>query len=140
MKPLIAAAAAVCAAAAAPVAFAQANATTTTAVNLRSGPDIAYPPVLLLPPGAPVVVYGCLDGWSWCDASYGPNRGWIAGAYLAAYWQNQPMPWAYAAPRYNVPIVAFQFGPYWNVHYRNRYWYGQRYYWNRWDYRYRRWR
>ncbi|MGH7004424.1 MAG: SH3 domain-containing protein [Alphaproteobacteria bacterium] len=120
-------------------ALAYTNAMTTTAVNMRTGPDVAYPPVIILPPNAPIVVYGCIDGWSWCDASWGPNRGWVAGAYLAAYWQNRPTPWAYAAPRYNVPVVAFQFGPYWDSYYRGRGWYRQRGYWNRWDYRNRRW-
>jgi len=139
VKHLIAAAAIAALAGAAP-ALAQTHAITTTAVNLRSGPDLNYPPVVVLPPNTAVVVYGCMNAWSWCDVSWGPQRGWIAGAYLTAMWENQRRPWQYAAPRYNVPIVTFNFGNYWDNHYRGRNWYRQRDRWNRWDHDRRRWR
>lgn len=138
MKYSILAAATALAAGAAP-ASAYTNAFPTTTVYMRSGPDVAYPPVLMLPRGAPVIVYGCLGGWQWCDASYGAYRGWVAGAYLQAYYQSRPMPFYYAAPRYHVPIVTFQFGPYWDSHYRGRSWYSHRDHWSRWDYHGRRW-
>ena len=121
-------------------ALAYTNATTTAAVNMRTGPDFAYPPAIVLPAGAPVTVYGCLSGWMWCDVSWGPHRGWVYGTYLAAYWQNRPTPWAYYAPRYNVPVISFHFGNYWDSHYRSRYWYRHRDRWDRWDYGRRRWR
>ena len=138
MKLAIVAAAAALAAAAAP-AGAYTGAFPVSAVYMRTGPDTAYPPVIVVPAGAPVTVLGCLGGWHWCDVTYGPYRGWVAGAYLRATWQQRPMPFYYAAPRYNVPIVTFQFGPYWDTHYRARPWYYHRDRWSRWDYHHRRW-
>lgn len=140
MKRLIAAASAAFALGAASPAFAYTNATTTTAVYLRTGPDFAYPPAVVLPYGTPVVVLGCLNGWQWCDVTWGPHRGWVYGSYLATYWQNRPAPWYYAAPRYNVPIITFNFGPYWDSHYRHRDFYRHRDRWDRWDHGRRRWR
>ena len=112
----------------------------TSPVYMRTGPDVGYPPVTVIPAGVPVTVLGCIGGWQWCDVTWGPNRGWVAGMYLQAYWQSQPVPFYYAAPHYNVPIITFQFGPYWDSHYRGRYWYHQRDRWSRWDYGRRRWR
>jgi uncharacterized protein YraI len=112
---------------------------TTTQVYMRTGPDTAYPAVTMLPAGAPVTVYGCLNGWQWCDIAFGPNRGWVAGAYLTGRWQGRPTPWHYAAPRYNVPIIQFNFGTYWDSHYRNRPVYRHRDRWQRWDHGRRRW-
>lgn len=137
-QALFAAVAALAATASAPAA-AYTSAFPIAAINMRTGPDVAYPPVMIIPPGAPVTVLGCLGGWRWCDVTYGPYRGWVAGAYLQATWQQRPVPFYYAAPLYNVPIVTFQFGPYWDSYYRARPWYRHRGYWSRWDYRYRRW-
>jgi uncharacterized protein YraI len=118
------AAAALFAASAAPASAQYANAYVTTPAYMRTGPDTMYPPVLIVPANAPVTVYGCINGWHWCDVSWGANRGWIAGPYLAAMWQNRPTPFYVAAPYYHVPIVTFYFGNYWG----------------RWDYGHRRWR
>ena len=138
MKYSIIAAALALAGAAAP-ANAYMNAFSTSPVYMRTGPDLAYPPVGVVPAGAPVTVFGCLGGWQWCDVIWAGNRGWVAGAYLQAQWQNRPMPFYYAAPRYNVPIITFNFGHYWDTHYRSRYWYQNRAHWSRWDHSNRRW-
>jgi len=140
MKMSIVFGAAALVAASAVPASAYTGAYATAPVYMRTGPDIAYPPVAVVPGGAPVVVYGCLSGWQWCDVSWGPNRGWIAGMYLSAQWENRPMPFYNAAPRYNVPVIMFNFGPYWDSHYRYRPWYNRRDHWNRWDHGNRRWR
>lgn len=52
------------------------------AVNLRTGPGAQYYAIMVLPPGAPVEIYGCLNDDSWCDVGYGQTRGWIASRYL----------------------------------------------------------
>ncbi|WP_370676937.1 SH3 domain-containing protein [Pleomorphomonas sp. PLEO] len=52
------------------------------AVNLRTGPGAQYYPIVVLPPGTPVNIYGCLDDDSWCDVGYGNTRGWLASRYL----------------------------------------------------------
>jgi uncharacterized protein YraI len=127
-------AAALLAASAVP-ASAYTTAFTTAPLNMRSGPDVNYPPVAFVPDNAQLIVYGCLGGWRWCDVSWGDNRGWVAGAYLSAYYQGVPRPWYYAAPRYGVPIIGFFFGDYWNSHYRNRPWYRNRAHWSQYNHR-----
>jgi uncharacterized protein YraI len=137
MRLAILAAAAALAFAAAP-ASAYTTAFPASAINMRTGPDTDYPAVIVVPAGAPVTVLGCIGGWHWCDVTYGPYRGWVAGAYLRATWQQQPMPFYHAAPRYNVPIIAFHFGSYWDMHYRARPWYRHRDRWSRYEHGRRR--
>ena len=99
-------------------------------VNLRAGPDTSYPRVSMLDSGTPVAIEGCVDGWSWCDVAAGDNRGWVAGNFLQEEYQGQRV----FVPEYGVqigiPIVAFAFGAYWDEHYRNRSWYGERSHWS----------
>ena len=54
------------------------------AVNLRTGPGAQYYTIMVVPPGAPVEVYGCLGDGSWCDVGYGDARGWLSSRYLGA--------------------------------------------------------
>jgi uncharacterized protein YraI len=100
-------------------------------VNLRAGPDSSYPSVAMLSAGTPVAIQGCVDDWSWCDVAAGDNRGWVAGNFLQEEYQGQRV----LVPEYGVqigiPIVSFAFGSYWDDHYRNRSWYGERERWSR---------
>jgi uncharacterized protein YraI len=110
------------------------TATVTTHAHLRAGPSIEYPSVALLPPGVVVQVYGCEQGYGWCDASLGLNRGWIDSAYLQAAAPNGPVVLSSGAVMLGIPIVAFSFNTYWNTYYRGRPWYGQRaHYYNYWN-------
>ena len=59
-------------------------ATVTDLVHLRAGPSIEYPSVALLGRGSTVEVFGCEDGYGWCDAQIGTQRGWVDAAYLMA--------------------------------------------------------
>jgi len=68
----------------APAALAQMLATVTAGVHLRAGPDIFFPSVMILPPGAAVQVFGCEQGFNWCDVQFGLNRGWVDAAFLQA--------------------------------------------------------
>jgi uncharacterized protein YraI len=102
------------------------NANVTTNVYMRTGPSTGYPAVTIVPAGATVRVHGCVAGWTWCDASWGPNRGWIAGAYLQAHYQQRYVPYGYYGPRIGVPIIPFIFRNYWGRHYRGRPWYRNR--------------
>jgi uncharacterized protein YraI len=99
-------------------------------VNLRAGPDSSYPSVAMLGAGTSVAIQGCVDGWSWCDVAAGNNRGWVPGNFLQEEYQGQRV----LVPNYGVqigiPIVAFAFGAYWDDHYRNRSWYGERDRWS----------
>ncbi|MGE0725061.1 MAG: SH3 domain-containing protein, partial [Alphaproteobacteria bacterium] len=98
----------------------------STDLNLRSGPGTEYPPVLVLPAGVPVVVHGCLEGWSWCDVSWGEARGWVAGSYLSYEQYGARVPVVQVAPTIGLPIIAFSLGSYWDNHYRGRPWYRDR--------------
>lgn len=99
-------------------------------VNLRAGPDIGYPSVDMLPAGTEVAIYGCVDGWSWCDVSTGDDRGWVAGSFLQEEYEGRRVYIADYGVRIGVPIVSFVFGTYWADHYRGRSWYGNRDRWS----------
>lgn len=92
----------------------------TQSVNLRSGPDRAFPLVTWLPGGTRVAVFGCTSGWRWCDVAAGRNRGWVHSRYLSGPIRNR------------APIIGFSVGSYWDLHYRAWPWYAQRGSWDGW--------
>lgn len=104
----------------------------TTRLNLQSGPGNEYPPVAYLEPGVQVEVFGCLQGYGWCDVAIGRDRGWVAGAYLQAPYESRRQPLVQVAPSIGVPVIGFSVGSYWERNYRDRPWYGER---DRWDHR-----
>ena len=105
----------------------------TTDVNLRAGPGVDYPVVTTIYAGAPVEIHGCLSDWGWCDTSFGGARGWVAGDYLQAIYQDRRVIVREYAPTIGVPVVSFSFG-YWDTHYRNRPFYRDRDTWRaRWE-------
>ncbi|WP_084539740.1 SH3 domain-containing protein [Azorhizobium doebereinerae] len=94
-------------------------------VNLRAGPSTAYPAVTVVPAAAPIVTYGCVAGYSWCDISYGPYRGWVAAAYIQVVYQGAPVVLsAPVAPRVGVVVVGFD-RTYWDRYYTAYPWYGR---------------
>ena len=103
----------------------------TANVNLRSGPSTAYPPVTVIPVGAPVTIFGCLSDSPWCDTSYAGIRGWVSGNYLQTVYQDQRV---YVGPEYyaplGIPIIAFSFDSYWDRYYRDRPFYRDRDRWH----------
>lgn len=103
--------------------------TSTTGGNLRAGPGLNYPVVVDLPPGARMVLHGCLTGYSWCDVTWRGNRGWLSAAYMSAIYRNAPIAvTAAAAARLGIAIVAFDAG-YWHRYYFRRPWFPRwRYY------------
>lgn len=103
------------------------SAVTTTKVNLRAGPGTNYPAVTVLPPGSPIVTYGCLADYSWCDVAWGGSRGWIAASYIKVVYQGQPVVLTpLVAPAVGLTVVAFN-RAYWDRYYVGRPWYGS---WN----------
>jgi uncharacterized protein YraI len=99
-------------------------------VNLRAGPDVGYPIVDRLPAGTSVVIYGCIDGWSWCDVSTRNDRGWVAGSFLQQEYQGRRVLVPDYGVRIGIPIISFVFGTYWGDHYRGRSWYDHRDRWS----------
>ena len=53
-------------------------------VNMRTCGSTSCPRITTVPVGAPVVIYGCTQGYGWCDTQYGNYRGWVSGRYLRA--------------------------------------------------------
>lgn len=105
-----------------PVAASAAPAQVTANVNLRAGPSTQYYPILVLPAGARVEVFGCLSGYSWCDVGWGNNRGWISSRYISTFYSG---PSYRPRPARPVPSVTFNFS-YWDNHYAGRPWYRDR--------------
>lgn len=105
---------------------------TTKDVNVRAGPDRAYPLVVWVPGGTAVYVNGCLDDYRWCDVTVGPDRGWVYAKNLQYTYQGQPMTIYGNGQTLALPIISFILGSYWNDNYRNRPWYGSQNNWNNW--------
>ena len=94
--------------------------TTLRPVNVRAGPDSAFPLVTWLPAATPVHIFGCTSGWEWCDIASGRTRGWVHSSYLRSFFRDR------------TPIVTFSVETYWDAHYRNRPWYVDRSSWKDW--------
>ncbi len=93
---------------------------TNSNVNIRAGPDRAFPLVGWIPARSAVRVHGCTSGWRWCDVAAGRNRGWVHSRYLSTI------------SRSRTPVVTFSVGSYWDQHYRGRPWYSSRNDWMGW--------
>jgi uncharacterized protein YraI len=112
---------------AAPASAATYNGYVTANVNERSGPSTSYPAITVIPAGSPITIYGCLADGSWCDISWGPNRGWMSAAYLQVNYQSHRVP---VRGFTGIPYITFNFGSYWDSHYRNRPFFNQK---NKWS-------
>jgi uncharacterized protein YraI len=104
------------------------NAWTVHSTNLRAGPDREYPVVTRIPGGAPVDVAGCVEGYTWCDVTVGPDRGWVYAANLEYPYEGHRVV-LYSHPWAVVPIVPWAVGPYWDSYYVSRPFYHRRSYW-----------
>ena len=111
------------------LAPAQQIATTTRQVNLRAGPDRAYPVVAILPWNVQVVVQGCVADYRWCDVAYGPERGWVYAGNLRYAWQEASSPLPAIGAVAGIAILGFVLDDYWGDHYRDRSWYRDRERW-----------
>ena len=95
-------------------------------VNLRAGPGTGYPQVVVVPNGAPVEIFGCLQGYGWCDVGFNGVRGWVSSGYLQYLYEGRRVPFTQYYGRAGVPVVGFTFGDYWGEHYRDRPWFADR--------------
>lgn len=97
-------------------------------VNLRAGPGTNYPVVRSVPAGARLTTFGCNASFSWCDVSWGPNRGWMSASRIQIVYAGRPViVTPAAAVGAGLAVVAFN-QAYWSTHYVGRPWYGS---WNR---------
>jgi uncharacterized protein YraI len=113
----------------APAAAFAADGYVITNVNMRAGPDPAYPIVQVLPVNSWISVQGCTTGWEWCDVISGPNRGWVAGSYIAYMYNSQPVYVVDYGAQIGIPIVSFVIGTYWANYYAGRPFYRDRARW-----------
>lgn len=102
---------------------------TIKSTNLRAGPDRDYPVVSRIPEGAPVQVEGCVNDWTWCDVSFGPDRGWAYAGNIAYPYEGRRVSILESGAYMGLAVVPFAVGPYWDTYYRGRPWYGRRSYW-----------
>ncbi len=105
---------------------------TTRQVNLRAGPDRAYPQVAYIGAGQSVYVNGCINDYRWCDITAGSNRGWAYAKFIEYPYQDRRLPIYGNGPTLALPIVSFILGSYWNDNYRNRPFYNSQNNWNNW--------
>ena len=117
-----------------PAAAMAEQAYTTTAVNLRAGPDTDYPLVRWVPEGTAVEVHGCLGDYRWCDVEVFGDRGWMSASYLVYPYQSSHVPIITYGAVIGLPLIGFTFDSYWDNYYSHRPWYGER---QRWAYRHR---
>jgi uncharacterized protein YraI len=81
---------------------------------LEAGPSPDYPQVAQLDAGAPVTVYGCINGYEWCDVSFQDYRGWFDAQELAVPYQGQRVPIFDYGVQIGLPVITFSFNDYWN--------------------------
>jgi uncharacterized protein YraI len=98
-------------------------------LDVYAGPARGYPLVARLAPGVPIRIMGCLSDWSWCDITFGGNRGWAYAPGISYMYRGARVPIYAYAPPLGIPIVVFSIGAYWDRYYRGRPWYSQRNVW-----------
>ncbi len=91
-------------------------------INMRAGPGVDYPWIASLPPGTQTEIFGCLDGYTWCDVAAVGARGWVAGVGLNVLYGQQPEPLVAYGPQL-IPFIGFDFNSYWGTYYRGRPWF-----------------
>jgi uncharacterized protein YraI len=100
---------------------------TTANVNMRTGPDIDFPSIGVIPEGDPVYVEGCLGDESWCDVRWEDERGWVYSEYLAFDYRGEVVPLPdMGLSVFRIPVISFRFADYWDRYYVGRPWYRDR--------------
>ena len=118
--------------AAAPMAAsAQQPAYALDGAEIYAGPGQDYPLVARIAPGVAVRVQGCLSDYTWCDVTFGGNRGWVYAGELGYAYQSRRVPIAEYGPRLALPVITFSLGNYWDHYYRGRNFYHERNDWER---------
>jgi uncharacterized protein YraI len=102
------------------------EAVVTSSAPLEAGPSPDYPQVDELDAGAPVTVYGCVNGYEWCDVSFQGARGWFDAQYLTVPYQGQQVPIFDYGVQIGLPVIGFSFDDYWGRYYHDRPFFGER--------------
>ncbi|HKE38717.1 MAG TPA: SH3 domain-containing protein [Casimicrobiaceae bacterium] len=73
-----------------PLVAAAAPAYAITDAQVLAGPGDYYPVVGQINRGTAVDLNRCLPDYSWCDVSFGPNRGWVYGEQVTSAHLDDP--------------------------------------------------
>lgn len=102
----------------------------TANVNIRTGPDVDFPSIGVIPEGDDLEITGCLRDESWCDVIWAGNRGWVFSEYLAFEQRGSYVALPDVGPAaFRIPFVTFTTRDYWDRHYVGRSWYKDRSRW-----------
>ncbi|MCQ0971383.1 DUF1236 domain-containing protein [Paracoccus sp. TK19116] len=63
-------------------ASAQTMATTSTDLNVRSGPGVQHDVIGYIEGGDEATVEGCIESANWCEVQFEGGTGWVYGDYL----------------------------------------------------------
>ena len=111
------------------VAVAQQLAYASKTVSMRAGPSRDYPVVATLGSGTAMTIYGCLQGYRWCDVVVGASRGWVYSGNIVYPYQGRNVPVMSYGSSIGLGIVSFSMGNYWDNYYTDYPWYPQRQNW-----------
>ena len=89
-------------------------------LNLRAGPDKQYPVVERVRSGSVLQVFGCIDGYRWCDVGFAEDRGWVSASYLQTIYEDRPVQLIEIGPVIHIPLIRYDVRPYWDEHYRSK--------------------
>ena len=89
-------------------ALAQAPATASIDLNLRSGPGQQFPIVSVIPSTGNVTIIGCAPDSSWCQVNHNGVQGWAFSNYLTANVASGPVIVGERRSEINVPIVRYE--------------------------------
>ena len=111
------------------LAVAQQLAYASKTVSMRAGPSRDYPVVATLGSGTAMTIYGCLQGYRWCDVVVGASRGWVYSGNIVYPYQGRNVPVMSYGSSIGLGIVSFSMGNYWDNYYTDYPWYPQRQNW-----------
>lgn len=112
------------------VVSAQQLAYASQTVNMRAGPSLDYPVVARVGSGTSMTIYGCLQGYKWCDVVVGRSRGWVYSGNIVYPYLGQNVPVMSYGSTLGLGIVTFSIGNYWDNYYTDYPWYPQRQNWS----------
>jgi uncharacterized protein YraI len=98
----------------------------SAAVQMRSGPGNEFPTVTRLAKNLSVDIHGCLKDWDWCDVSWRGNRGWVRADSVYSQKGDEHLPIQRYGTQLGIPEITFQINSYWDNHYNDALWYGER--------------
>ena len=97
---------------------------------MRAGPSLDYPVVARVGSGTSMTIYGCLQGYKWCDVVVGRSRGWVYSGNIVYPYLGQNVPVMSYGSTLGLGIVIFSIGNYWDNYYTDYPWYPQRQNWS----------